>query len=86
MKMKFHSTPKRSDNGFTYLKGKLMKSSERMGSVRFGVPFSEVVDPDQREKNYSHSHHTNPHTTTDPKQSALFFFLIVIAHHLNPWN
>ena len=74
MKMKFHSTPKRSDDGFTYLKGKLMKSSERIGSVRFGVPFSEVVDPDQREKVWADSHHSNAATAADPKHSTLMMW------------
>lgn len=72
MKMKFHSTPKRSDDGFTYLKGKLMKSSERIGSVRFGVPFSEVVDPDQREKVWADSHHSNAASAADPKKHSTF--------------
>ncbi|KAJ3321637.1 hypothetical protein HDV06_004052 [Boothiomyces sp. JEL0866] len=52
MKMKFREVPKLSSNGFRYIKDKLSKSNTRIGSVKFGVPFTEVCEKDEREHVY----------------------------------
>ncbi|KAJ3269117.1 hypothetical protein HDV01_001851 [Terramyces sp. JEL0728] len=52
MKMKFREVPKLSTNGFRYIKDKLSKSNTRIGSVKFGIPFAEVCERDEREHVY----------------------------------
>ncbi|KAI8894480.1 hypothetical protein BC833DRAFT_217378 [Globomyces pollinis-pini] len=59
MKMKFREVPKRHTNGFKYIKEKLAKSNNRIGSVKFGVPFTDVCELDNRDHTYD--------TTDQPK-------------------
>lgn len=44
MKLKLHSTPKRQVDGYLIVREKIKESGERIGSVRFGVPFCEVTN------------------------------------------
>ncbi|KAJ8325493.1 hypothetical protein BDV3_001252 [Batrachochytrium dendrobatidis] len=49
---KFRDVPKNHTNGFKYIKEKLAKSNLTVNSVKFGVPFSTVCEPDSRIHTY----------------------------------
>jgi hypothetical protein len=52
IRMKMRQVPKRTTNGFKYIKEKLKDSNDRILGVKFGINFQDTCEDDHREHTY----------------------------------